>query len=153
MHRRIRELFGSWVKSHPATKGLLHKSFPYYDDLSYVFDKDQTTGARSETFVDAGSNVPNMFNDGVPLSNSHHEDIPTIYSQGVHMSLDKMFGTRAGQVSERKNCSSGSKRKRGGQHYEMVEVIRSAMEFENDQLKAIADWPKEKTCNGGRIAC
>ncbi|KAA0065769.1 putative nuclease HARBI1 [Cucumis melo var. makuwa] len=87
--------------------------------LSEWLGEDQTTGARSETFVDARSNVPNMFNDGVPLSNSHHEDIPTIYSQGVHMSLDKMFGTRA-------------------------EVIRSAMEFENDQLKAIADWLKEK---------
>uniref|UniRef100_A0A9I9EFB9 Uncharacterized protein n=1 Tax=Cucumis melo TaxID=3656 RepID=A0A9I9EFB9_CUCME len=26
----------------------------------------------------------------------------------------------------------------------MVEVIRSVMEFGNEQLKAIADWPKEK---------
>ncbi|KAL0534479.1 hypothetical protein IC582_028770 [Cucumis melo] len=85
-----------------------------------------------------------MFNDGVPLGDSHHEDIPTMYSQGVLMSLDEMFGTRAGQASERRNCSSRSKRKQGSQHYETVEVIRSAMKFGNDQLKAIADWLKEK---------
>ncbi|KAL0557102.1 hypothetical protein IC582_005620 [Cucumis melo] len=85
-----------------------------------------------------------MFNDGVPLGDSHNQDILTIYSQGVHMSLDEMFGIRAGQASERRNYSSGSKRKRGSEHYEMVEVISSATEFGNDQLKTITDWPKEK---------
>uniref|UniRef100_A0A9I9CFX0 Uncharacterized protein n=1 Tax=Cucumis melo TaxID=3656 RepID=A0A9I9CFX0_CUCME len=37
----------------------------------------------------------------------------------------------------RKNCSSGSKRKRGSEHYETIEVIRSAMEFGNDQLRQL----------------
>ncbi|KAL0560649.1 hypothetical protein IC582_001058 [Cucumis melo] len=138
------ELFDSWVKSHRAAKGFLHKSFSYYDDLFYVFDKDQATGACLETFADVGSNMLNMFNDGVPLDDSHDKDIPTMYSQGVHMSLDEMFGTRTGQASGRRNCSSGSKRKRGSQHYETVKVIRSVMEFRNDQLKAIVDWSKEK---------
>ncbi|KAL4028509.1 hypothetical protein IC575_011706 [Cucumis melo] len=140
-----RDLFDSWIKSHPAAKGLLHKSFPYYDDLSYVFGKDRTTGARSETFPNVRSNVSNMFNDTIPLGDSHDEDIPTMYSQGVHMSPDEMFGIRAGQASERRNCSSVSKRKRGSERYETVEVIRSVMEFGNEQLKAIADWPKEKS--------
>ncbi|KAA0051209.1 subtilisin-like protease SBT3.17 isoform X1 [Cucumis melo var. makuwa] len=45
---------------------------------------------------------------------------------------------------EGRNCSSGSTRKRGGQHYENGRVIRNAMEFANDQLKAIAYYPKEK---------
>ncbi|KAA0066604.1 retrotransposon protein [Cucumis melo var. makuwa] len=67
-----------------------------------------------------------------------------MYSQGVYMSQNEMFGIRVGQASERRNCSSGSKRKRGSEHYETVEVIRSAMEFGNDQLKTIANWPKEK---------
>uniref|UniRef100_A0A9I9DLI9 DUF8040 domain-containing protein n=1 Tax=Cucumis melo TaxID=3656 RepID=A0A9I9DLI9_CUCME len=133
-----------WFESHPAAKDLLHKSFPYYDDLFYVFGKDRATRARSETFADVGSNVPNMFNGDVPLDDSHDQDIPMMYSQGVHMSPDEMFGIRAGQASERKNCSSGSKRKQGSKHYETVEVIKSAIEFGNDQLKAIANWPKEK---------
>uniref|UniRef100_A0A9I9D6S3 Retrotransposon protein n=1 Tax=Cucumis melo TaxID=3656 RepID=A0A9I9D6S3_CUCME len=85
-----------------------------------------------------------MFNDGVPLGDSHNQDIPMMYSQGVHMSIDEMFGIRAGQTSERRNCSSESKRKRGSEHYEMVEVIRSVMKFGNNQLKTIADWPKKK---------
>ncbi|KAA0063227.1 retrotransposon protein [Cucumis melo var. makuwa] len=85
-----------------------------------------------------------MFNDDVPLDDSHDQDIPMMYSQGVHMSPDEMFGIRAAQASERKNCSSGSKRKQGSEHYETVEVIRSVIEFGNDQLKAIANWPKEK---------
>ncbi|KAA0033869.1 retrotransposon protein [Cucumis melo var. makuwa] len=43
-----KELF-NW--SHPAAKGLINKSFPYYDDLSYVFGKDHATGARIEIFA------------------------------------------------------------------------------------------------------
>ncbi|KAA0067707.1 retrotransposon protein [Cucumis melo var. makuwa] len=102
------------------------------------------TYIQGSPMIDFRSNVPNnMFNDGVSLDDSHREDIPTMYSQGVHMPPDEMFGTPAGQTSERRNCSSGSKRKRGSQHYEMVEVIRSAMEFGNDQLKAIADRATE----------
>ncbi|KAL4022691.1 hypothetical protein IC575_016435 [Cucumis melo] len=85
-----------------------------------------------------------MFNDGVSLGDSHDQDIPTMYSQGVHMLSDEMFGIRADQASERRNCSSGSKRKQGSEHYEMVEVIVSAMEFGNDQLKAFEDWSKDK---------
>uniref|UniRef100_A0A9I9EAH3 Retrotransposon protein n=2 Tax=Cucumis melo TaxID=3656 RepID=A0A9I9EAH3_CUCME len=99
--------------------------------MSYVFGKDRATGARSEIFADVGSNVPNVFNDSVSLGDSHDEDIPMMYSQGVHMSPDEMFGIRAGQASERRNCSSGSKRKRGSERYETVEVIRSVMEFGN----------------------
>ncbi|TYK21967.1 RING-H2 finger protein ATL66 [Cucumis melo var. makuwa] len=101
--------------------------------------KDRVTEARSETFADIGSNVTNMFNDDVPLGDSHDQDIPMMYSQGVHMSPDEIFGIRAGQASERKKCSSGSKRKRGSEHYETVEMIKSALEFGNDQLKAIAN--------------
>ncbi|TYK26031.1 putative nuclease HARBI1 [Cucumis melo var. makuwa] len=107
------------LKSHPAAKGLLNKSFPYYDDLSYVFGKDRVTRERSDTFVNVGSNVPNVFNDDVALGDSPDQDIPMMYSQGVHMSPDEMFGIRA-------------------------EVTRSVMELGNDQLKAIANWPKEK---------
>ncbi|KAA0063754.1 retrotransposon protein [Cucumis melo var. makuwa] len=87
--------------SHPPAKGLLHISVPYYDDLSYVFDKDRAMGARSETFADVGSNVSNMFNDDIPLDDSHDQDIPMMYSQGVHMSPDEMFGIRAGQAKKR----------------------------------------------------
>ncbi|TYK07962.1 retrotransposon protein [Cucumis melo var. makuwa] len=93
------EFFDSW--SHRAAKGFLHKSFSYYDDLFYVFDKDQATGACLETFADVGSNMLNMFNDGVPLDDSHDKDIPTMYSQGVHMSLDEMFGTRTDWPKEK----------------------------------------------------
>ncbi|TYK19767.1 retrotransposon protein [Cucumis melo var. makuwa] len=44
--------------SHPAAKGLLNKTFPYYDDMTYVFGKDRTMEGRSETFAGVGSNVP-----------------------------------------------------------------------------------------------
>uniref|UniRef100_A0A9I9EG29 Retrotransposon protein n=1 Tax=Cucumis melo TaxID=3656 RepID=A0A9I9EG29_CUCME len=44
--------------SHLATKGLLNRSFPHYDKLSYVFGKDRATGGRAETFEDVRSNDP-----------------------------------------------------------------------------------------------
>uniref|UniRef100_A0A9I9ED78 Retrotransposon protein n=1 Tax=Cucumis melo TaxID=3656 RepID=A0A9I9ED78_CUCME len=48
----------NWVRSHPAAKGLLNKPFPYYDELTYVFGHDRTTGRFAETFADVGSNEP-----------------------------------------------------------------------------------------------
>ncbi|KAA0050755.1 putative nuclease HARBI1 [Cucumis melo var. makuwa] len=100
------------------------------------FDLDRAMRARLETFANVGSNVLNMFNDSVPHDDSHDQDIPTMYSQGVHMSPDEMFGIRASQASERRNCSSGSKRKRSSEHYETVEVIRSAIaDFGNEMIK------------------
>ncbi|KAL0545976.1 hypothetical protein IC582_015880 [Cucumis melo] len=51
-----KEVFDNWVKSHPAAKGLLNKSFPHYDELSYVFGKDRATGGRVESSADVRSN-------------------------------------------------------------------------------------------------
>ncbi|KAL4023283.1 hypothetical protein IC575_017035 [Cucumis melo] len=53
-----KEVFDDWVKSHPAAKGLLNKSFPHYDELSYTFGKDHATGGSVESFTDVGSNDP-----------------------------------------------------------------------------------------------
>lgn len=47
-----------FLQSHPAAKGLLNKTFPYYDDMTYVFGKDRAMEGRSETFAGVGSNVP-----------------------------------------------------------------------------------------------
>ncbi|KAL4010676.1 hypothetical protein IC575_027687 [Cucumis melo] len=52
-----KEVFDDWVKSHPAAKGLLNKSFVHYDELSYVFGKDRATRS-GESFADIGSNDP-----------------------------------------------------------------------------------------------
>ena len=79
--------------------------------------------------------MPNQFNDGVPFGDSHDPNILMMYSQGMDMSSDEMLGTCVGQTSEGRNTSNGNKRKQGGQYYEMMEVLRNAMEFANDQLK------------------
>ncbi|KAA0063430.1 putative nuclease HARBI1 [Cucumis melo var. makuwa] len=102
------------------------------------FDLDRPTGSRSETFADVGSNVPNMFNDDVPLGDLHDQDISTMYSQRVHMSPDEMFGIHEVKQVREKIVKVEV---RG---YNLREYIRSLMEFGNDQLKAIANWPKEK---------
>ncbi|KAA0036564.1 retrotransposon protein [Cucumis melo var. makuwa] len=51
-------LFDNWVRSHLAAKGLLNKPFPYYSELTYVFDRDRVRGRFVETFADMGSNEP-----------------------------------------------------------------------------------------------
>ncbi|TYK04887.1 retrotransposon protein [Cucumis melo var. makuwa] len=53
-----KDVFDNWFKSHPMAKSLLNKSFPHYDELSYVFGKDRATEAQGETFVDVGLNDP-----------------------------------------------------------------------------------------------
>lgn len=72
---------------------------PQYDDLAYVFNKDQATRARLETFVDIESNVPKHFNESVILGDSHDVNVSMISSQGVDMSPDEMLGTRTGQTT------------------------------------------------------
>ncbi|KAA0065871.1 retrotransposon protein [Cucumis melo var. makuwa] len=106
---------------HPAAKGLLNKSFPQYDELSYVFGKVHATGAQAKTFVDVGSNDP--------------------ASQGLNMLPDELMGTRTAPISEGRYVSSGFKRQHGEQALESGEVIYTAIEYENEQLSCIAEWP------------
>ncbi|KAA0063042.1 retrotransposon protein [Cucumis melo var. makuwa] len=43
-------------ESHLAANDLLNISFPRYDELWYVFDKDHAIGGQAKTFGDVGSN-------------------------------------------------------------------------------------------------
>ena len=79
-----------------------------------------------------GCNVHYNFNDGVPLGDSHDQDIPTMYSQWLDMSPDEMLEIRAGWSDERRNYWSESKRKKSGQQYEGIDLISNAMEVRND---------------------
>ncbi|KAA0062744.1 retrotransposon protein [Cucumis melo var. makuwa] len=87
-----KELFDKWVRSHLAAKGLLNKPFPYYDERTYVFDRERTTGRFAETFVNVGSN----------------KEFPPMYSQGIDMSQDDVRASRPFRASEGRNGSSGS---------------------------------------------
>ncbi|KAA0065645.1 retrotransposon protein [Cucumis melo var. makuwa] len=102
---------------HLAMKCLMNKPFPYYDKLSYLFGKDRAMGGRMETFVDVGSNDASGYKRFPP-------------KDGINMDIPTMIG------------SSGSKRKRRGHNVKFVDVIRDVMEYANDQLRAIAEWPK-----------
>ncbi|KAA0041596.1 retrotransposon protein [Cucumis melo var. makuwa] len=133
-----KEVFDDWVKSHPAMKGLLNKSFLHYDKLSYVFGKDRATGGRAESFADVGSNDSTGYDafatDAVPDT-----DFPPMYSQGLNMLSDDLMGIRTARVSERRNVSSRSKRKRAGHATYSGDIVRTAIEYENKQLNRIAE--------------
>ncbi|TYK05796.1 retrotransposon protein [Cucumis melo var. makuwa] len=79
-----KELFDNWVRSHPATKGLLNKPFPYYDELTYVFGRDRATGQFVETFVNVGSNEPVGY-DRFDMGDGN-EEFPPVYSQRIDLS-------------------------------------------------------------------
>ncbi|KAA0052326.1 hypothetical protein E5676_scaffold113G001490 [Cucumis melo var. makuwa] len=72
-------------KNHPATNGLLNKSFPDYDELSYAFGKDYAIGTHAETFADVRSNVSDVY-EGFPLEDGNDMEILTMYSLGLNMS-------------------------------------------------------------------
>ncbi|KAA0047509.1 retrotransposon protein [Cucumis melo var. makuwa] len=111
-----KEVFDDW--SHPAAKGLLNKSFVHYDELSYVFGKDPATGGRAESFTDIGSNDPAGYDafaaDAVPDT-----DFPPMYSPGLNMSPDDLMETRTARW----------------------DIVRTAVEYGNEQLHRIAEWP------------
>ena len=62
-------------------KGLLNKSFPHYDELSYVFGKDHVTEGRTETFVDVGSTNPVGY-ETFTVDAAPDMDFQLMYSQG-----------------------------------------------------------------------
>ncbi|KAA0035629.1 retrotransposon protein [Cucumis melo var. makuwa] len=125
---------------HPAAKGLLNKSFIYYDELSYVFGKDHATGGWAENFADIGSNHPAGY-DAFPADATPDTNFPSMYSSGLNMSPDDLMETRTARVSERRNVSSGSKRKRPGHATDSGDIVRTAIEYGNEQLHRIAEWP------------
>ena len=67
--------------SHPITKSLINKLFPYYDDLCYMFKKYCGTRAHTKTLSDVGSNVPRGY-EGFSTDDRSDMEIPMIYSQG-----------------------------------------------------------------------
>ncbi|KAL0550024.1 hypothetical protein IC582_014520 [Cucumis melo] len=135
-----KEVFDDWVKSHPTAKGLLNKSFVHYDELSYVFGKDRATGGRAESFADIGSNHLAGY-DAFPADVAPDTNFPPMYSLGLNMSPDDLMETRTARVSERRNVSSGSKRKHPGHATDSGDIVRTAIKYGNEQLHRIAEWP------------
>uniref|UniRef100_A0A9I9CFF7 Retrotransposon protein n=1 Tax=Cucumis melo TaxID=3656 RepID=A0A9I9CFF7_CUCME len=103
------DLSDNWVRIHPVAKALLNKSFPYYDELAYVFKKDRATGRGVETFTDIGSNDPSRY-EGFQPPDGNDMEIPTIYSQGFNMSQEDVWAPRPSSASDSRTRSSGSKR-------------------------------------------
>uniref|UniRef100_A0A9I9EBL1 Retrotransposon protein n=1 Tax=Cucumis melo TaxID=3656 RepID=A0A9I9EBL1_CUCME len=124
--------------SHLAAKGLLNKLFPYYDELSYVFDKDRATDGQAESFADVGSNDPAGY-EPFAANATPDMDFQPMYSQGLNMSPDELMEAGNARVSEGRYVSSGSKRKRGGQAEDSGDILRTAIEYGNEQLNLIAE--------------
>ena len=61
-----------------------------------------------------------------------------MYNQGLDMSPDDIMATRPNRIGKGRTYSTGLKRTQGGQSIETVEFIQNAIEYSNDQLKAIA---------------
>ncbi|KAA0060332.1 retrotransposon protein [Cucumis melo var. makuwa] len=140
-----KELFDNWVRSHPAAKTLLNKPFPYYDELTYVFDRDRAMGPFAKTFADVGSNEPGGY-EGFDMTDGN-EEFPPVYSQGIDMSQDDVRASRPSRASKGRTGSSGSKRKRESQREVDVEGIHLALDQTNEQLRMIVEWPARSFAN------
>ncbi|KAA0039620.1 putative nuclease HARBI1 [Cucumis melo var. makuwa] len=60
---------------------------------------------------------------------------------GIEHVADDLMETRTARVSERRNVSSGFKRKRPGHATDSGDIVRTAIEYGNEQLHRIAEWP------------
>ncbi|TYK18628.1 retrotransposon protein [Cucumis melo var. makuwa] len=128
-----KEVLDNWVKSHTAAKGLLNKSFSHYDELSYVFGKDRATGGRPRVLQTLGQTIL--------LGTSHLSlTLRRIRTSSLCMSPDELMRIRNARVSEGRYVSSGSKRKRKGQAADSGDILRTAIEYGNEQLNRIAKW-------------
>ncbi|KAL4016672.1 hypothetical protein IC575_024326 [Cucumis melo] len=135
-----------FMQTHPVAKGLLNKSFSYYDELAYVFGRDRVMGHFVETFIDVGSNDPSWY-EGFQTTNGNDKEFPSMYSQGFDMSQDDVRASHPACTSECRTGSNGSKQRREGQWVGEIEMIHEALECENDQLRMIAEWPSRTLQN------
>lgn len=126
------------MQTHPSAKGLLNKSFPYYDELSCVFEKDRATEGRAETFVDVDSkNVPSEYEE-FPQMDLNDMKFYSMSDHGVNMSQEDI--AQPGRARDSRTGSSGSKKRRRGQPVDTIDVIKDAIDYQNDQLRLIAEW-------------
>nr|ADN33917.1 hypothetical protein [Cucumis melo subsp. melo] len=69
------------------------------------------------------------------------KDVFDNWMKGLNMSPDEFMDSRLGRSGDGRNASSRSKRKRCGRLIEIANIIQNAMEYANDQLNRIVDWP------------
>uniref|UniRef100_A0A9I9EMG7 Retrotransposon protein n=1 Tax=Cucumis melo TaxID=3656 RepID=A0A9I9EMG7_CUCME len=98
------------MQSHPTAKGLLNKSFPYYDELAYAFGRDRAKGRFAETFTGISSIKPTRY-EGFDMPDGN-KAFSSMYSQGIDMSREDVCASRPSHASEGRTGSSESKRKR-----------------------------------------
>ncbi|KAA0066059.1 retrotransposon protein [Cucumis melo var. makuwa] len=79
--------FDNWVKNHPAAKDLLNRSFPHYNNLSYIFRRACDERALGD-ICRCGSNVPFGY-EGIATGDGNNMKIPTMFSQGLNMSREE----------------------------------------------------------------
>ncbi|KAL0544638.1 hypothetical protein IC582_019756 [Cucumis melo] len=144
-----KKLFDNWVRSHPVAKELLNKPFSYYNELTYVFDRDRATGRFAETFTDVGSNEPGGGYDRFDMGDGN-EDFPPVYRQGIDFSQDDVRASRP-RASEGRTGSSGSKKKRGSRRDFEFEAIHLVLDQTNEQLRQIAEWPARNLANDNHV--
>ncbi|KAA0042481.1 putative nuclease HARBI1 [Cucumis melo var. makuwa] len=109
-----------------CSERLLNKPFPYYDELAYMFGRYKATGRFAVTFAVVESNESLRY-EGFDMPDGN-EEFPSMYSQGIDMSQEDVRSSRPSSALEGRVELSGSKRKRGNQQEDEIEVIHMALE-------------------------
>ncbi|KAK8482303.1 hypothetical protein V6N11_047134 [Hibiscus sabdariffa] len=81
-----KDVFDDWVRSHPIVVGLRNKSFPFFDDLAQIFEKERATGAAAETTADAVENLvveDNIFLDALNVEDEGVKDSESVEEIGA----------------------------------------------------------------------
>ncbi|KAA0066138.1 retrotransposon protein [Cucumis melo var. makuwa] len=80
--------------SYPAAKGLMNKLFSYYDEITYVFDRDKVRGRFAEIFADVDdvhASQPSRASEGRIRSSGSKRKRGSqreVDVEGIHLALD-----------------------------------------------------------------
>ncbi|XP_038877524.1 uncharacterized protein LOC120069782 [Benincasa hispida] len=132
--------------SHPNAKGLKHKPFLYYDELSIVFGKDRATSEGSETPYDQASATDEHLED-IRLGsqvNEQQESIPDMNITTVDGMNEVFPDTPISRYTGSSNDMRGTKRKRTPFQSEMLDIVCIAMDIQESKMEKLVQWQKEK---------
>ncbi|PPD83542.1 hypothetical protein GOBAR_DD19515 [Gossypium barbadense] len=131
-------VWDSYLKSHREAAQFRHRTFPYYDQLTTIYARDQATGKDAQTAADV---LEEIYAENVPTTDIN-EERNTFYDCEADVSLDDMDVSGLeprGDRDQRGSSSSNKRKKKSDARDNMYSSFDEAATLLAENIKAVGD--------------